>query len=684
MNIIRKARGIVIPSTAQRVFLCLDTKNTEKRDTLIADLLQADPGIECVVSYIETPGDSVDMDVLRDELREGTKLLVLYVTAELLQGMKGGVFPPEYRLAKEFEVPILPIAADGSLFPLFTKLAGAIHGIALTDAEYKANLSAQLRNFLVTGEMLRRIMDEAFTSTVFLSYRKKDITEARKFMKALHDIEEFEAVSVWYDNFLTAGRIFDDEIRSSIENSNAFVLLVTPSLLEKNDMGKDNYVITTEYPYAKQKGKTIIAVEATKTDNKSLAKSFPGVGNTCGMDIDALREAFRAKLGESACLTNMDCERAYLLGMAYFKGVGVERDMNRGIKLFEKAVEAAGTTISFEKILSAEILMEIYMLGIGTKIDYDKAYEWGNIAATTAFFAKEYYDNKFIVHIFVNLGHVLKYLKNYDKAIEIYQYALEAVEDRDSEQGRLLAAGITASMANVYYEMGDYDKALQINNEALKIRNNDSDNPSYAKNLHNKGLVYEDKKDYQNALLCFNKAIEIQEKHLGSEHADTRASYNSLATLYYETQKYDEAISISERLLESLKKIHGQIHPEISDMLYNLAGYHWTRMVRMGRVVAGQKILMNDEILKAKHDKLKSLDYAFQAYINAYQYYDDKNNPRMNRCYILLKDRFTQLQPQSDFEKWLSQQIRQVGAAVPKPSTPQKKPGFFDRFRKKK
>jgi tetratricopeptide (TPR) repeat protein len=675
MNIIRKARGTVIPSTAQRVFLCLDTKNAEKRDTLIADLLQADPEIECVVSYID--GSSVDENLLRDELREGTRLLVLYVTAELLQSMEKGVLPPEYKIAKEFEVPVLPIAANGNLFPRFTELAGAIHGIALTDGEYRANLSAQLRNFLVTSEMMQRIMEEAFTSTVFLSYRKKDIKEARKFMKALHDIEEFEAVSVWYDNFLTAGRIFDEEIRASIENSNAFVLLVTPSLLEKNDMGKENYVASTEYPYARKKGKTVIAVEATKTNNNALAKSFPGVGNTCGMSDEALREAFRKRLGESGCLTKMTDERAYLLGMAYFKGVGVERDVNRAIKLFEKAVEAAGNRVSLDKILSAKTLMEIYLDGIGTKIDYDKAYEWGNIAAIGVFFTKDRFGSNLPVESFAKLSVVLKRKKEYDKADKILQYAMAFIEDEDGEEAQLLKAGIISSEAESLYDKGDYDAALKKSDEALEISESvvGSDSPAYAGVLHNKGLAYEDKKDYDNALIHFKKALEIQERHLGSEHAATRATLNSLATLYYETYNFIEAISISEKLLESLKKIHGEIHPEVCDMLYNLAGYHWGRMDEVRVLISIGLIDGNDVVLESK-ERITALTCALQAYINAYQYYEGKDDPRLQKCLVLLEGMFKTFYPFFNFNRWLKKKLREANK--------QKKPSFFDRFRKKK
>jgi tetratricopeptide (TPR) repeat protein len=205
------------------------------------------------------------------------------------------------------------------------------------------------------------------------------------------------------------------------------------------------------------------------------------------------------------------------------------------------------------------------------------------------------------------------------------------------------------------------------------------------------GLAYEDKKDFQNAKIFLDRAIEIQQEYFGFDHPDTLRYCNSLATLYCETQEYDDAIIISEILLVKLKKMHGDIHPEVSDMLYNLAVYHWNRMVRMGAVMEGQRILID----YAREDKLSALEYALQAYINAYQYYDEKSNPRVKRCYILLEGRFTRLFPCDNFDEWLSERLRQETEKTvtdkpdsPPPKKPEsptpKKPGFFERFRKKK
>lgn len=286
MNIIRKARGTEIPHRVQGLFFCCDTRNAGDKDKLIADLLSMDAGMDCVVSYLET--QDIDRELLQNELREN-QAFVLWITVELLQSMTADNFPAEYLMAKELRVPVMPIADNGELFPRFTELAGAVHGIAMSDGEYRTKLKAQMESFLASEEIIKEIQEKAFTAEVFLSYRKMDIHEARRFMKVFHDLEGFEAVSIWYDNFLTAGRNFDYEIKESITKSDAFILLVTPNLATEG-----NYVQTTEYPFAQQKDKLIIPVEAVTTDQSGLTALFPGIECTANMnDNTVLHNIFR-------------------------------------------------------------------------------------------------------------------------------------------------------------------------------------------------------------------------------------------------------------------------------------------------------------------------------------------------------------------------------------------------------
>ncbi len=677
MNILRKARGTKIPLHAQRVFFSCDAKNVDKRDALIADLLSMDAGMDCVASYIESPGQDIDAEILRNELREGTQLLVLYVTAELLQSMTANRWPEEFNIARELRLPILPIASDDGLFPRFMELAGAVHGISRSDFEYPAKLKKQLETFLVTDEVMRQIQEKAFSATIFLSYRKKDIDEARRFMKTLHDLEEFEAVSVWYDNFLTAGRIFDEEIRASIDKSDAFVLLVTPNLLEKNDAGKDNYVVSTEYPYARRMGKAILPVEAEEADEERLAELLPGVGRVISVDDrDALRAALRERLGESARQVAMSSEQACLLGMAYLNGFGVERDVQRAVKLLEKAAGDEPNAASLWKINAATQLSGIYTQGIDAKIDLDKAAQWGNVSAVGEFFHSLSRDAKDKdITSMLTLGAIFCRNREFDKALELYESALHQFE-APSGRRSLNVAGIYSGMANVYYAQRVYGKALQYNLDSLQIRQEllEEDDPLISQNHHNIAMIYEDLSKFDEASLFYSKALEIDEKNYGSEHPETLILYNSLSALYYETGNYTKAIELCKKALNGLTKINGDAHPEVFGLLYNLAGYYWGRVMNSGTVIApGYMARSPNELAQMREDEKAALDYALQAYLAANKYYKGENNPQVQQTYQILYRIFTHTNSRKKFPKWLSRHLKGT-----------KDKGFFGRLRKLK
>jgi Tfp pilus assembly protein PilF len=272
MNIVRKARESQMQRHQQRIFLCYHPNDNVKRDELIRDLISYDAGANCVVSWIEKPWEDIDETDIKNELHE-TNLFVFLVTRSFFDRDKG-VDLPEFRIAKELvNLPKLPVVVDAALFSELTVQEQAVHGIAMNDHEYRMKLKAQLDNFIASDDLIKQIIENAFSGQVFLSYRKKDIDHARAFMKAFHDIPDFESIAVWYDNFLIAGRAFKEEIFDSIDKSDVFVLLVTPNLFEKNDAGETNFVLSEELPYAVRTKKKIVAVEAVKTDASALRKA---------------------------------------------------------------------------------------------------------------------------------------------------------------------------------------------------------------------------------------------------------------------------------------------------------------------------------------------------------------------------------------------------------------------------
>jgi len=550
MNIIRKARGKDISKKDQRVFFCCADQNFNQKDMLISDLLSQDAGIACIVSWVES-GDNVDTEALRNELQE-SQLLVLWVTAELLESISDGVLPIEYRIAREIDLPVLPIANDGELFPSLTEKMGAIHGVAKTEPEYRVKLKKQLETFLATNLQIKEIQDKAFTAEIFLSYRKMDVDSARYFMKALHDIEGFESVSVWYDNFLTAGRNFNYEIEESINNSDAFVLLVTPNLATEG-----NYVQTTEYPFAYNNSKAIIPIEVVPTDSESFSFLFPNVGTPVNInDPVAMRDSFLNILPRPE-QQNRDGESDYLLGMAYLKGFGVEKDANRAIQLFEGCVKGH-TELALK---ASQQLSRIYQYGMGVKIDYVKDLEWrkkcvdiceqlyGTEDIRTAN-AKQLLAGSYIL------------LGEYDQAVSMRFKALEDIEKKLGNKHPAFALSCK-SLAYAYGEKGAWDKALEYNLKALEIY---IETDLYI----NIGACYNRLGESEKALEWFQKALEAEEEQNGKDTPAVACIYNNIGVICNKNGEYDRAIEWYQQALVIREKVLGKEHKDTSTSYSNI------------------------------------------------------------------------------------------------------------------
>ena len=563
MRIVPRARAEKISIQAQRVFLYCAAANVSDRDALIDDLLSHDAGVDCVVLYVDPPDAPRDEHLLENELR-GTQGLVLWVTKELLETMRAGNMPAEYRLARELHLPVLPVAKFDALLPEFTRLEGAIHAIAKSDSEYHAKLSAQLEKLFISKEEMEATREKAFIAKLFLSYRKMDIEEARRFMRKLHDMEGFEAISIWYDNFLTAGENFDNEIEKFIKESDAFTLVVTPNLATP-----DNYVREKEYPVALAKHKKpIIPVETVSTDFETFARLFPGVDKTVPLENPtALRSAFCAKLGDAITPAPLDNERAFHLGRAYLIGFGVERDFNRAIRL----LETAAGDFSESALHAAEILADIYQNGMGMTIDYGKALRWNKKAVVISehVFGVEHPGTAISYN---NIGSIYQAQGEYPQALEWLQKAM-AIHEKALGVEHSDTAISYANIGNIYLRQGNYSQALVWLTKALAISEKmlGKEHPNTARSCNDIGAIYQEQGDSPQALKWFQKSLAISEKTLGKEHPETATTYSNIGAVYHQQDDYSQALEWYMKALAVQEKVLGKEHPNTA-MFYNNIG----------------------------------------------------------------------------------------------------------------
>lgn len=120
------------------------------------------------------------------------------------------------------------------------------------------------------------------------------------------------------------------------------------------------------------------------------------------------------------------------------------------------------------------------------------------------------------------------------------------------------AVKILNTLAIAYSLTGNYDKSLEYHFQALQINEKIGDKESAGVNFNNIGFVYFKLKDWENAIVHFNKSLELK-KEINSTYDLDRLLVN-LALSYNQQKKYSEA---EQKIKEVFKNCGKNCAPEI-------------------------------------------------------------------------------------------------------------------------
>jgi tetratricopeptide (TPR) repeat protein len=162
------------------------------------------------------------------------------------------------------------------------------------------------------------------------------------------------------------------------------------------------------------------------------------------------------------------------------------------------------------------------------------------------------------------------YIANYKKALELHQRALrQVIRLGDNHQDETSSYCFIGS---VYFELGEYQKALDSYNKALLIIEETHENEALdiARIYSHLGSVYFVFDEYDKSLDYLNKALEIQKKELGPEHLDVSYSYNNIGVVYSNSGEHEKALENLYKSLEIRKQILGFEHPSVATTYNNI------------------------------------------------------------------------------------------------------------------
>ena len=516
-----RTRGGASPNGKRRVYFTCHPKDFDLYfDKVCEDIFKTQ---DCAIYYTADMTEPIPEQYLESDLGQ-MSLFVMPVTFRLLYEQNRAM-DSDYAFAtsENHLIPVLPLMMETGIDEFYEKRFGkreyySPYSQDITAISYEEKLKKYLASILLDDKTVERIR-KAFDAYIFLSYRKKDRHHANELMGLIHKNPMYRDVAIWYDEFLTPGEDFEKEIKKALDKSELFTLLVTPNLVNEQ-----NYVQTTEYPYAHEKAqKPILPAEMVETDKDELKKQYPGVTDCVDAHTEALDEAILEGLKMISLRANEDDpEHCYLIGLAYLDGIDVEVNREYAVELITAAAEKEYPD-AMEKIFG------MYYGGDRIRVNYREALKW---------------------------------------AQRLYDYYLKA----EGETGENTLTCLN-NLASIYGDLGNYKKAQELNEKcyALKCKVLGEEHPDTLVTLNNLACTYNNLGDYQKALELLEKCYALQCEVQGEEHPDTLTTLNNLAHTYGQFGEYKRALELQEKCYALHREVLGEEHPDTLKVLCGLA-----------------------------------------------------------------------------------------------------------------
>lgn len=202
---------------------------------------------------------------------------------------------------------------------------------------------------------------------------------------------------------------------------------------------------------------------------------------------------------------------------------------------------------------------------------YDEAER--NLKKSLEIIKKKYGDNNLAYATsLLNLTEVYRFAQKFNLLEENYKKIVKIYQDNSADNS-FSYAGLCNNFGLYYQNIGDMKSAYDLHLKSLDIlKNYDSEeylleyavtlsnlfNPCYQLGMKEKAVEY------------LNKAIDIFEKNVGTEHPLYSASLNNMAIYYYNERELNKAIEFFERAAEISKKTMGVDSDNYKNILSNI------------------------------------------------------------------------------------------------------------------
>jgi len=217
-------------------------------------------------------------------------------------------------------------------------------------------------------------------------------------------------------------------------------------------------------------------------------------------------------------------------------------------------------------------------------------------------------NNKTLAEIKHALGLTYMRFNNYNKAINLIQEALFFYEESDD---KLNTATAIKDLGVIYYYLGNENSALEEYQKALLLYRNLENDQGIAQCLNNIGMIFRLKGNYALAIEYLAKSLEI--KYFLNNEPGIANGLGNIGHVYASAGDYDKALDYYNKMLEKwleMDNVNG-----ISEA-YNYLGEVYLRMGKPNKAVdvllKGNKIASENKLKQRLIDNYELLSEAYE------------------------------------------------------------------------
>ncbi|HEY0030901.1 MAG TPA: tetratricopeptide repeat protein, partial [Bacteroidia bacterium] len=285
-------------------------------------------------------------------------------------------------------------------------------------------------------------------------------------------------------------------------------------------------------------------LENSLKEDAADAYSFMGMNSLALGDFRSSIEHYQKSNVLSKEVNKQDqlCDNNLYIGRCY-ENLG---NNTKALEYYQVALGMAKSLNNRKLIVEVTIFIgALYSDGINNNLGLEYL---GKAAAL----AEDMQDTSMLISVYTYIANNHYYNKQYISALKMYQ----KVKDYCSTHGsKNTYAGVLGNMGNVYADMGEMERAMDLQLEAVKIFDEISDKQGLTICYSALGIDYLNTKQYDKALEYFNKslpmAIEMQSLD------DLIEIHFNLSRLYEEKKDYEKAFD------------HYRLYKQFSDSVYN-------------------------------------------------------------------------------------------------------------------